>query len=302
MWAFGAEQKASFALGGGRRAFLSPHIGDLKNAETLEHYRASHAAYTRLFPLTPRRLVCDLHPDYLSTREAEEMARKTGLPLLRVQHHWAHFAACLADNGVPAQDGPFFGLQSSAGVGRHGPRPGRHGVGLRIPARRLRRLGKDRFAAPHPAAGRRCLRAGNGPHGRSRSRRRRGGVPDALFADRPERAPLLQLLAHGGRSPACASASSAGRLFDGVYSLITGRWRMDYEGQAPVLLEAMARGAGTRAYPLSFYEEAGVRRFDWRPLVSSILADSRGGRAARCDCARLSGRAVRNGGGTSAAH
>ena len=268
VWAFGAEQKASFALGGGRRAFLSPHIGDLKNAETLEHYRASHAAYTRLFPLTPRRLVCDLHPDYLSTREAEEMARKTGLPLLRVQHHWAHFASCLADNGVPAQDGPFFGLVwDGTGLGPDGTVWGceflRGGYG-----------GWERIGSLRPIllpGGDVCaLETGRTALSLAQAS---CGVPDALFADRPERAPLLQLLAHGGRSPACASASSAGRLFDGVYSLITGRWRMDYEGQAPVLLEAMARGAGTRAYPLSFYEEAGVRRFDWRPLVSSILAD-----------------------------
>ena len=154
---------------GGRRAFLSPHIGDLKNAETLEHYRAAHAAYTRLFPLTPRRLVCDLHPDYLSTREAEAMARETGLPLLRVQHHWAHFAACLADNGVPAQSGPFFGLVwDGTGLGPDGTVWGceflRGGYGG---------WGTGRLAAPHPAAGRRRLRAGNGPHGRSRSRWRR---------------------------------------------------------------------------------------------------------------------------------
>lgn len=85
--AFGAEQKASFALGRERFAFPSPHIGDLKNEETRNHYRTARKLYQRLFSITPAVLVCDLHPDYGSVREAREMADRLGLPLLPVQHH-----------------------------------------------------------------------------------------------------------------------------------------------------------------------------------------------------------------------
>ena len=94
--ACGAEQKASFCLSKPGYAFPSQHIGDLKNMETYEHYTAQIAHFERLFDIAPELLVCDRHPDYLSTAYAEER----GLPLLRVQHHHAHIAACMADNGL----------------------------------------------------------------------------------------------------------------------------------------------------------------------------------------------------------
>ena len=116
--AFGAEQKGSFAAGRGRHAFVNQYIGDLKNAETFDHYRAALAGTLDLFGLTPRQLVCDLHPDYASTREAEGWAARLGLPLRRVQHHWAHMAACMADNRLT---GPAFGLVwDGTGLGEDG--------------------------------------------------------------------------------------------------------------------------------------------------------------------------------------
>ena len=116
--AFGAEQKASFAAGREQHAFLSQHIGDLKNAETLDHYRSAMQTYLGLFGIQPSLLVCDLHPDYFSTREAQDAARQGGLPLLQVQHHWAHMAACMADNRL---EGEVFGiLWDGTGLGTDG--------------------------------------------------------------------------------------------------------------------------------------------------------------------------------------
>ncbi len=81
IFALGAEQKASFALGKGSHVFLSPYIGDLKNAETFEHYTQTLQTYERLFRLKPSLYVCDLHPDYLSGQEAlRAAARKAGSP------------------------------------------------------------------------------------------------------------------------------------------------------------------------------------------------------------------------------
>ena len=118
IFAFGAEQKASFALGKGSRVFLSPYIGDLKNAETLTHYRSALEIYCRLFRLRPSLYVCDLHPDYLSSLEASDASRKDALPLLKVQHHWAHMASCMADNRL---DCPCFGIiWDGTGLGTDG--------------------------------------------------------------------------------------------------------------------------------------------------------------------------------------
>ena len=105
--ACGAEQKASFALSKGRAFFLSQHIGDLKNAETLSHYEGQIEHFQRLFGITPTRLVCDLHPDYFSTAYAQERCQREELPLVQVQHHHAHMAACMADNRL---DEPCIGV------------------------------------------------------------------------------------------------------------------------------------------------------------------------------------------------
>ena len=107
IFAMGAEQKASFALGRGSQVFLSPHIGDLKNGETFEHYEQALRTYQDLFRLKPTLYVCDRHPDYISTRAAVEAAGAAALPLLQVQHHWAHMASCMADNRL---DDPCFGI------------------------------------------------------------------------------------------------------------------------------------------------------------------------------------------------
>ena len=113
--AFGAEQKGSFAAGRGRHAFVNQYIGDLKNAETMDHYRAALAGTLGLFDLAPQVLVCDLHPDYASTREAEGWAARLGLPLRRVQHHWAHMAACMADNRLTAPPSAWSGTAPAWG-------------------------------------------------------------------------------------------------------------------------------------------------------------------------------------------
>lgn len=101
IFAAGAELVNCFCLGKGRKAIMSQHIGDLKNLETLEFYTESLHRFIDMFRVTPSLIVCDLHPDYLSTRFAEEFAVLNGkLPLIRVQHHHAHIASCMAEYGL----------------------------------------------------------------------------------------------------------------------------------------------------------------------------------------------------------
>lgn len=99
IFAAGAELVNCFCLGKDRKAIMSQHIGDLKNLETLDFYTESLDRFLRLFRVKPSLVVCDLHPDYLSTRFAETYAAMNGdLPLIRVQHHHAHLAACMAEH------------------------------------------------------------------------------------------------------------------------------------------------------------------------------------------------------------
>jgi hydrogenase maturation protein HypF len=94
--ATGAELVNCFCIGKGNQAIMSQHIGDLKNLETYEFYAESIEKYKTLFRFRPKLVVTDFHPDYFSSRYAED----TGLPLLKVQHHHAHIASCMAEHGL----------------------------------------------------------------------------------------------------------------------------------------------------------------------------------------------------------
>lgn len=96
VFAAGAELVNTFAIGKAQQAILSQHIGDLKNAETLAFYEESFERFSALFRFKPQLAVCDLHPDYLSTRFAHQL----GVETLEVQHHHAHIASCMAEHGL----------------------------------------------------------------------------------------------------------------------------------------------------------------------------------------------------------
>ena len=269
--ALGAEQKGSFAAGRGRHAFVSQYIGDMKNAETLDHYRTALHSTLDLFGLVPQALVCDLHPDYASTRLAEELARQRGLPLRQVQHHWAHMAACMADNRLT---GPVFGLVwDGTGLGEDGTIWG--GECLMGDFRTCRRVGSLRPVAL-PGGDVCAVQIGRTALALATD----AGCAD-LAPDFPRREGVAALLNSGYR---CPRSSGMGRLFDGVYALLTGRVTANYDGQAPALLEALAEGAAPAAlYTPAFYEDAGVRFFDTRPLIRALCT----GKAAGTDPAAL---------------
>lgn len=269
--ALGAEQKGSFAAGRGRHAFVSQYIGDLKNAETLDHYRTALHSTLDLFGLVPQALVCDLHPDYASTRLAEELARQRGLPLRQVQHHWAHMAACMADNRLT---GPVFGLVwDGTGLGEDGTIWG--GECLIGDFRSYRRVGSLRPVAL-PGGDVCAVQIGRTALALATD----AGCAD-LAPDFPRREGVAALLNSDYR---CPRSSGMGRLFDGVYALLTGRVSAGYDGQAPALLEALAEGAApAELYTPAFYEDAGVRFFDTRPLIRALCT----GKAAGTDPAAL---------------
>ncbi|MGX8692874.1 MAG: carbamoyltransferase HypF [Clostridia bacterium] len=253
--ACGAEQKASFCLSRESSVFCAQHIGDLKNIETYEHYAAQIRHFERLFDVRPQLLVCDRHPDYLSTAYAQERAEAEGLPVLPVQHHHAHMAACMADNGLSA---PVIGLVwDGTGYGDDGTTWGgecligdyagyeRFGSIRPIPL-----LGGDRATKELDRVAFALLRE---------SGLETSGIPGADLYEK--------MLASGLN---CPLSSGMGRLFDGAAAILGIKTLATYEGQGAVLLEAAA--AETEGeYPFGLAGEP--LRFDWRPTIRAMVRD-----------------------------
>lgn len=295
IFAMGAEQKASFALGRGSHIFLSPYIGDLKNAETFSHYTGALGTYEKLFRLKPSLFVCDLHPDYLSTGEARQRASAKGIPLMQVQHHWAHMVSCMADNDL---SGPCFGIiWDGTGLGTDGTVWG--GEFLIGDAASFRRAGSIRPAAL-PGGDRAVYEIGrialalvyDAFHTGSPDP---GTAPGTALANVPlpedKLRMLVKLLDHAGgtpsyaaaapQSPSVPAASSIGRLFDGVCALITGRGEVSYDGEGAALVESLSPeetpGPDGTFYETHFYEQNDLRIFDTRPMIRGLLNDIRDG-------------------------
>ena len=269
--ACGAEQKASFCLSKPGHAFPSQHMGDLKNLETLTNWEEQIEHFAKLFDIAPEAIACDMHPDYLSTAYAEERAEREGIPLLRVQHHHAHMAACMADNSL---EGGCLGLVwDGTGYGSDGAIWG--GELLAGGYEGFRRVGSVR---PVPLAGGDAAideiwRVGAAMLSGA-------GCGTELFSRETGYETVLRMLATGTNSP---PSSGMGRLFDGVCAILGIRRRASYEGQGAVLLEAAADTRETGEYPFSFYDAQGVLTLDWRDMIRALVSDGAGAgvRAAR---------------------
>ena len=269
--ACGAEQKASFCLSKPGHAFPSQHMGDLKNLETLTNWEEQIEHFAKLFDIAPEAIACDMHPDYLSTAYAEERAEREGIPLLRVQHHHAHMAACMADNSL---EGGCLGLVwDGTGYGSDGAIWG--GELLAGGYEGFRRVGSVR---PVPLAGGDAAideiwRVGAAMLSGA-------GCGTELFSRETGYETVLRMLATGTNSPL---SSGMGRLFDGVCAILGIRRRASYEGQGAVLLEAAADALETGEYPFSFYDAQGVLTLDWRDMIRALVSDGAGAgvRAAR---------------------
>lgn len=108
--AFGGELKATFCLLKDGAAILSQHQGDLEDVSTFEDYQKNLQLYSRIYDHRPRVLVADMHPEYLSAKLATLRAEDEKLPLLKVQHHHAHIASCMVENGVALDAAPVLGI------------------------------------------------------------------------------------------------------------------------------------------------------------------------------------------------
>lgn len=278
--AFGAEQKATFCLLRNGSAVLSPHQGDLEDAATLDDYRHSIESFKELFDASPALLACDLHPDYFSTREAISQTTRTGSALVRIQHHHAHIASCLAENGYPLNAPPVLGIAlDGLGLGDDGALWG--GEFLVADYLGCRRVGRLKpVAMPGGTAAIREPWRNLYAHieanlGWAGVHARYNHLPTIQSLAGRALPVLDRMIASGLNAP---PASSCARLFDAVAAVCgLAADRVGYEAEAAMQLEALVAISGCDAepYPFAIVDRPQPRllELDPGPMWSAILYD-----------------------------
>ena len=270
--ACGAELKNTFCLTKDAHAFLSQHIGDMENEETLEHFENTIELYKKLFRIEPEIMAYDMHPEYLATKYALQADSEQGLSLIPVQHHHAHIVSCLVENGV---EEPVIGVAfDGTGYGTDGTIWG--GEFLVADWRSFQRVGHLEYV-PLPGGAvaikkpyRMTLSYLYTLLGEDFSLE---GLPISKL-NPAELEVLKQQLRRGINSP---PTSSAGRLFDAVSALLGVREEIDYEAQAAIELEMLTPNEvgepELKAYPFSIVEHQGMRVVRLTELFSAIVQD-----------------------------
>ena len=262
--AAGGELKATFCLAQGKYGYMSQHIGDMENWETVLAYESAVERLSQTFRSEPKIVACDLHPGYLSTQWAKRYVG--GRPLVEVQHHHAHIASVMAENGLKgdeavigfAFDGTGYGTDGAiwggevlvadyAGFERpfhlsYCPLPG----------------GDTTVKKPYRMALAHLWEAGMWGH--------RDGLPPTASCSEAELKLLRQQLE---KNINCVPTSSMGRLFDAVAALIDGRQTITYEGQAAIELEALADPQEKAFYSFDVENQS----FSANPIFKQIIAD-----------------------------
>jgi len=274
--ATGAELKNTFCLARGRYAFLSHHIGDLENYETLRAFEEGVRHFERLFRVQPELIAYDLHPDYLATRYALARACEENLPALGVQHHHAHIAACMAENDLSGEQRVIGAAFDGTGYGADGAVWG--GEFLLADYRGYERAMHLKYA-PLPGGD----RAAREPWRMALSWLHTAGL--AWDEDLPPVQHALSMASSAGMPPLAVvqrqietglnspATSSMGRLFDAVAALAGVRQVVSYEAQAAIELEALTSGREPAFY--EFQIANGV--IDPMPVLAAVIEDLRRG-------------------------
>jgi hydrogenase maturation protein HypF len=276
--AVGGELKNTFCLTRENYAFMSHHIGDMDNYETLQSFASGVAHFERLFRITPEIIAYDLHPDYRATRYALERAA-AGIPAVVVQHHHAHIAAVMAEHGLTGErpvigvcfDGTGYGTDGTIWGGEFlitdyaGFERAAHLKPVRLPGgdaatRKPARIGLSYLLASGVAPDDDLL-------------------PLAALSEQERRTVAIQ----SERGLNAPLTSSAGRLFDAVSSLLGVCQVAMYEGQAAIELEAAVDPHETGAY--AFVMDG--QQVDSAPVIQGVVADWRAGLSPAVIAARF---------------
>ncbi len=265
----GAELKNTFCLTRDQYAFVSHHIGDLENYETLQSFETGIEHFQRLFRIQPEFIAVDLHPDYLATRYGQNRAQDEHLHIVQVQHHHAHLASCLADNGVAACD-PVIGLiLDGTGFGTDGTIWGGE-VLVGGYAGFQRRFHLEPFPLPGGDA------AIRNPARTALALLWHSGVdwninlPPVISLTSEERTVLRSQLEQSINTP---QTSSMGRLFDAVSALAGVRQKVSYEGQAAIELENQFSPSESNEYIFELDSDQILLRSFLEQLLADIHQD-----------------------------
>lgn len=283
--AYGAELKATFCMLRDGTALVSQHQGDLENLCTLEDYEKNLGLYHQLFEFEPKHLAVDMHPEYLSTKRGRRDADQLGLPLEEVQHHHAHIAAAMADNGMRLDHPAVLGIALD-GLG-YGADNSLWGGEILLSTYD----GFKRLARLKPVAMPGGAQAAREPW-RNALAQILAAMPYEDFHRHYSKTALAQLFEESPtgtlramimRQVNCPPASSAGRLFDAVAAAVGIQPRLvQFEGQAAIELEMLADAAAVTAgtvegvYDFAVAKKGDLLEIDpaaiWVPLLDDILA------------------------------
>jgi hydrogenase maturation protein HypF len=272
--ACGAEEKNTFCLTRDNHAFLSQHIGDMDNAETLEHFENTIALYKHLFRIKPEVIAYDLHPEYRATKYALQYAAENDLKTVGVQHHHAHIAACMAENNIQSEvigvsfDGTGYGADGNLWGGEF----------LLCDYSGFNRIAHLEYI-PMPGG----AAAIHKPY-----RMALGYIYTLLGTETPfDKLPILSSITQAELDTIkkqldlklnCPLTSSAGRLFDAVSAICGICGEAAYEAQAAIELEMAAPDdineiIGQGIYPFAIDDEDGVSVIRLQKLIKCIIQD-----------------------------
>ena len=269
--AVGGHQKAAVALSNRRQSVLGPHIGDLDSIATRNRFDEQTRELLNLYQAEPGAIVCDLHPDYFTTRWAEQQADERGVPLIRVQHHHAHIAAGMLEHGWldrtvlgVAFDGTGYGTDDTIWGGEFLLSTATHFE--RVASLRPFVLpgGEQAIRQPWRVAVSLLSQAFDDD----------GPVPLLNLRESSELVAATFRLARRRVGPQC---SSMGRLFDGVAAIVLGIGEAQFEGELAMRLEAACDSAADGSFDLPVDDTADIPQLDWRPLIRQLCDDCRSG-------------------------
>jgi len=267
--ALGGELKNTISFSKENYIFLSQYLGDLKSVETLEFFKESITSFEKMFSVKPEIIVCDLHPDYLSTQYAEEIKVKKGLKVVKVQHHHAHIVSCMAENNVKekvigvAYDGTGYGDDGNVWGGEF----------LLCDLKKYSRVGHLKYY-PLPGGDKAIVEPWRmaysylysiyGPKAKTLD------IDFSHRIDYDKLSIIEKMIDKNINSP---FTSSCGRLFDAASSLIGIRDEISYEGQAAMELESFCASGITERYKFSIYKEEEKFIIDPQGIFIDIIAD-----------------------------